>query len=71
MSEWTARDDLLFAMQYVLARSKIIPKKDRGPDQAATVARQMLEHLELCGWRFEKEQPRKAGNLPIARPKDR
>ena len=58
MQTWTDRDDLIFAIRYVLARSKIVPKKDRGPDLTERLAKDILAHLERCRWEFHRKPKR-------------
>ena len=58
MPAWTDREELIFAIRYVLVRSKLLPKKARGPDLTERLAQDILAHLELCRWEFHRKPNR-------------
>jgi hypothetical protein len=45
-------DDLAYDIGFAIWRSPFRLKRDQGFDVCRLVARAVVEHLKLCGWRF-------------------
>jgi hypothetical protein len=55
---WTDRDYLVFDIGYALPRSGVKGvRRAFDEDDRRRIAAAILEHLELCGWRFQRKAP--------------
>ena len=54
-NSWNERDDIIFTISYILARSPHILKPHRKMDgTVGIIATSVLDHLERSGWRLVK-----------------
>jgi hypothetical protein len=55
---WTDRDHLVFDIGYAFPRSGVRGvRRAFDEDERRRIARAIVEHLELCGWRFQRKAP--------------
>jgi hypothetical protein len=55
-------DDLAFCIAYAISRSMLVPKSHRKLVIAEPLAREILDHLKLCNYQFNKgPQPKPHG----------
>lgn len=53
MKKWTPEDRLRFDIEMALKRSARIKRRHPGDDPFGSIARELLEHFRICGWRME------------------
>src|ERR1043166_9008646 len=55
---WTDRDHLIFDIGYAFPRSSVRgARRAFDEDDRRRIATAIVEHLELCGWRFQRSAP--------------
>jgi len=55
---WTDQDYLVFDIGYALPRSGVRGiRRAFDEDERRRIAKAIVEHLSLCGWRFQRRAP--------------
>jgi len=58
MKQWSASDELAFDIAYALAQTSLRPKKVHlGIEACMEPAREVVAHLQLCGWLLDRKPP--------------
>jgi hypothetical protein len=57
MTDWTDDEHLVFDLMFALSKIKTKPRGDRDSTYRRMVAEQIVAHLKLSNWKFEKGSP--------------